>query len=132
MFLKFMPWLSRRYTYSLQYQMCSIEILVIVNYPAITNIFAINQIIRYNGVLAITKTPLQRTFFSVPWHLVIAGCHCKLFFYTSLEIIPILFTHMFSMSNWKPLKTAGFWQTSKRINPSTNIFSAGMRCFTVH
>ena len=29
-----------------------------LGYPAITNIFAVNQIIRYNGVLAITKTPL--------------------------------------------------------------------------
>ena len=29
-----------------------------LGYLAITNIFAINQIIRYNGVFAITKTPL--------------------------------------------------------------------------
>ena len=27
-------------------------------YPAITNIFVVNQIIRYNGVFAIMKTPL--------------------------------------------------------------------------
>ena len=53
-----MPWLSARYTYSLQYQMCSIEFLVILKYPAITNVFAINQITRYKGVFAITKTPL--------------------------------------------------------------------------
>ena len=53
-----MPWLSARYTYSLQYQMCIIEFLVILNYPAITNIFAINQIIRYNAVFAKTKNPL--------------------------------------------------------------------------
>ena len=53
-----MPWLSGRYTYSLQYQMRSIEFLEIVNYPAITNIFAINQIIRYTRIFAITKTPL--------------------------------------------------------------------------
>ena len=52
-----MPWLSARYTYSLQYQMCSIEFLVILNYPAITSIFAINQIIHNNGVFAITNTP---------------------------------------------------------------------------
>ena len=32
--------------------------LVQLGYPAITNIFAVNQIIRYNGVFAITKTPL--------------------------------------------------------------------------
>ena len=50
-----MRWLSASYTYSLQYQMCSIEFLIILNYPAITNIFAINPIIRYNGVLAITN-----------------------------------------------------------------------------
>ena len=53
-----MPWLSARYTYSLQYQMCGIEFLVVLNYPAITNSFAINQIICYNGVFAIMKTPL--------------------------------------------------------------------------
>ena len=48
-----------RDTYSLQYQKCGIEFLVILNYPAaITNIFAINQIIRFYGVFAITKTPL--------------------------------------------------------------------------
>ena len=49
-----MPWLSR-YTYSLQYQMCSIEFLIIFNYPAITIIFAINQITRYNEDSAITN-----------------------------------------------------------------------------
>ena len=32
--------------------------LVQLGYPAITNIFAIKQVIRYNGVVAITKTPL--------------------------------------------------------------------------
>ena len=32
--------------------------LVQLGYPAITNIFVINQIIRYNGVFPITKTPL--------------------------------------------------------------------------
>ena len=32
--------------------------LVQLGYPAITNIFAVNQIIHYNGVFAITKTPL--------------------------------------------------------------------------
>ena len=32
--------------------------LVQLNYPAITNIFVVNQIIRYNTVFAITKTPL--------------------------------------------------------------------------
>ena len=46
---------------------------------AITNTFVVNQIIRYNGVCAITKTPLWRTFFSVLWHFVIAGCHCIVF-----------------------------------------------------
>ena len=35
--------------------MCSIDFLVILNYPAITNIFAVNQIIRYNGVFAINE-----------------------------------------------------------------------------
>ena len=35
--------------------------LVILNYPAITNIFVVNQIIRYNGVFALTKTPLMIT-----------------------------------------------------------------------
>ena len=39
---------------------CSIEFFVILNYPAVTNIFAVNQIIRYNGVFAVTKTPLFR------------------------------------------------------------------------
>ena len=32
--------------------------LVQLGYPAITNIFVVNQIIRYSGVFAITKTPL--------------------------------------------------------------------------
>ena len=32
--------------------------LVQFGYPAITNIFAVNQMIRYNGVFAITKTHL--------------------------------------------------------------------------
>ena len=32
--------------------------LVQLGYPAITNIFVVKQIIRYNGVFAITKTPL--------------------------------------------------------------------------
>ena len=32
--------------------------LVQLDHPAITNSFVINQIIRYNGVFAITKTPL--------------------------------------------------------------------------
>ena len=32
--------------------------LVQLGHPAITNIFAVNQVIRYNGVFAITKTPL--------------------------------------------------------------------------
>ena len=32
--------------------------LVQLGYLAITNFFAVNQIIRYNGVFAITKTPL--------------------------------------------------------------------------
>ena len=32
--------------------------LVQLAYPAITNIFVVNQMIRYNGVFAITKTPL--------------------------------------------------------------------------
>ena len=45
-----------------------------LGYPAITNIFVVNQIIRYNGVFAITKI-----FFSVPWHFVIAGFHCTVF-----------------------------------------------------
>ena len=44
------------------------------------NMFAVNKIIRYNGVFAITKTPNNNNdtniFFSVPWHFVIAGCHC--------------------------------------------------------
>ena len=31
--------------------------LVHLGYPAITNIFVVNQIIRYNRVFAITKTP---------------------------------------------------------------------------
>ena len=53
-----MPRLSACYTYRLQYQMCGIEFLVILNYPAIKNSFAINQMIRYNGIFAITKTPL--------------------------------------------------------------------------
>ena len=53
-----MPRLSERYTHRLQYQMCAIEILVILNYPAIKNSFAINHLIRYNGIFALTKTPL--------------------------------------------------------------------------
>ena len=32
--------------------------LVQLGYPAITNTFVVNQIIRYNGVFAIKKTPL--------------------------------------------------------------------------
>ena len=32
--------------------------LVQLGYPAITNLFVVNQIIRYNEVFAITKTPL--------------------------------------------------------------------------
>ena len=32
--------------------------LVQFGYPAITNIFVVNQIFRYNAVYAITKTPL--------------------------------------------------------------------------
>ena len=32
--------------------------LVQLGYPAITNFFVVNQIICYNGVFAITKTPL--------------------------------------------------------------------------
>ena len=40
-------------TYSINFGNC-----YLLNYPAITNIFAVNQIIRHNGVFAITKTPL--------------------------------------------------------------------------
>ena len=36
----------------------SIEFLVILNYPAIMNIFAVNQILCYNRVFAIMKTPV--------------------------------------------------------------------------
>ena len=44
--------------------MCSIEFLIILNYPAITNIFAINQIIRYNGVFAtINEDPATTNIF---------------------------------------------------------------------
>ena len=32
--------------------------LIQLDYPAITNIFAVNRIIHYNGVFAIMKTPL--------------------------------------------------------------------------
>ena len=52
--------------------------LVQLGNPAITNTFVVNQIIRYNGVFAVTKTALKGTFFSVPSLLVIAGCHCTL------------------------------------------------------
>ena len=31
--------------------------MVQVGYPAVTKIFVVNQISRYNGVFAITKTP---------------------------------------------------------------------------
>ena len=59
-----MPRLSARYTYRLQYQMCGIEFLVILNCPAITNSFAINQIIRYNGVFAtINEDPATTNIF---------------------------------------------------------------------
>ena len=34
---------------------CSTEFLVILNYPAITNISVVDRIIRYNGVFAITN-----------------------------------------------------------------------------
>ena len=49
--------------YSLQYQMNKSNVFYVQcwsfgNYPAITNIFAVNQIISYNKVFAITKTPL--------------------------------------------------------------------------
>ena len=44
--------------------------LVQVGYPAITNIFAVNQIIRFNEDPAIANN------FLVPWHFVIAGFHC--------------------------------------------------------
>ena len=57
-----MPWLSARYTYSSQYEMCSIEFLIILNYPTITNIFAINQIIRYWG-LRYNEDPAKTNIF---------------------------------------------------------------------
>ena len=43
-----MSWLSALHTDSLQCQMNK-------NYPAITNFFAVNHIIRYNGVFALTN-----------------------------------------------------------------------------
>ena len=67
-FSKFMSRLSARSFFLLsQYQMnksndfyaCSIEFLVILNNPSKTNILAVNQIIRYSGVVfSITKTQL--------------------------------------------------------------------------
>ena len=64
-----MSWLSALLgTYSLQYQMNKSNVFYmqywsfgncyLLNYPALTNIFAVNQIISYNEVFAITKTPL--------------------------------------------------------------------------
>ena len=56
--------------------------MVQFGYPAVTNVFAVNQIIRlYNGVFAITNI-----FFPVPWHFVVAGCHCT----TKNETITLL------------------------------------------
>ena len=61
-----MSWLSVFYT--LQYQMNKNNVFYVqywifgnfylLTYPNLTNIFAVNQIILYNGVFAITKTPL--------------------------------------------------------------------------
>ena len=42
----------------------------LLNYPAITNIFAVNQIIWY------WKPHYNKQFFSVPWRLIIAELHC--------------------------------------------------------
>ena len=43
-------------------QVCSgvrgVHPIVQLGYPAVTNIFVVNQIIRYNGIFATTKTPL--------------------------------------------------------------------------
>ena len=71
------------YTFSLQYQMNRNNVSYVpywifgnfslLNYPTITNSFAVDQIIRYNGVFAIRKTPLQRTIFSVPWPVRYSG-----------------------------------------------------------
>lgn len=77
-FMKFMSWLSARYTYSLQCQMnkinnfyvLSIEFLEILNY----------QIIRYNRGLRNNENPAITNIFSVPWHFVIAGCHFNLLY----------------------------------------------------
>ena len=42
---------------------CSIK-YYLLNYPAITNVFAVNQIIRYNGVFAINEDPaITNNFF---------------------------------------------------------------------
>ena len=55
--------------------------LVQLGYPAITNIFAVNQIIRYN------EDPLKRTFFFGTMALrYIAGCHCSCIHYLGLDV----------------------------------------------
>ena len=43
---------------SLKTVLLGVHLIVQFDYPAITNIFGVNQIIRYNGVFAITKTPV--------------------------------------------------------------------------
>ena len=42
---------------------CSIEFSVILNYPAKKNIFAVNQITRYNGVFADNGDPVITNIF---------------------------------------------------------------------
>ena len=44
-----------------------------LGYPAIMNIFAVNQIMRYNGVFVIDPAIIK--IFSVLGHFVIAGFH---------------------------------------------------------
>ena len=53
--------------------------LVQLGYPAVTNTFVVNQIIRYSGVFAITnrRPRYNEHFFSVTCDFVIAGCHCS-------------------------------------------------------
>ena len=58
---------------------CLVHVFTVqLGYTPLSQIFFfVNQIFCYNGVFAITKTPLKQTIISVPWHVVIVGWHCQ-------------------------------------------------------
>ena len=103
------------YTFSLQYQMNRNNVSYVqywifgnfslLNYPTITNIFAVDQIIRYNGVFAIRRPRYNEQYFRYHGHFVIAG-----FYYCITALVA---------QGWTPLlwiRTITLWrliQTSK-------------------